>query len=241
MPLTRKAFLANAAAALAIPTLVEGAEPAPLAPSALHFPVLKANEWDQKKLLDVLKVKKEHKFVFMSAEAKMVVPGLSSLYMHVQGGLNAAEFSMGWGKGTVASAAVLQGPSSMLALNDAMWSKYKIGELAKVHDAAGKPELANLTYKAQTGMSFEGDPGAGGNVFQDWSAEACLKRGTTFMVCHVALAINAGRAAMSAGQKAADVLAEWKQNVHPGFMVVPSAIGALMVAMENGWKMLPLI
>jgi hypothetical protein len=243
MTLTRKAFLSSAAAALAIPRIVEGAEPppAPPAPTAVHPPVMKASEWDQKKLLEVLKVKKEHKVMYQSHEAKMSVPGLASLYLHVQGGLNAAEFSMGWGKGGLATLAVMQGPSSMMCLNDAMWAKYKIGELAKVVDAAGKPEVANLTYKGQTGMSFDGEPGAGGNVFQDWSAEACMKRGATFAICQVALALNAGRAAMLAGVKAPDVFAEWKQNVLPGFMIVPSAIATMVLAQEHGWKQVPLL
>ena len=43
------------------------------------------------------------------------------------------------------------------------------------------------------------------------------------------------------GGKGPDVLADWKQNVLPGFMIVPSAIGAMVLAMENGWKLLPLL
>jgi len=81
-------------------------------PSAIHFPVLKAGEYDDKKMWKALKVKKPHKFVFESVAPHLIVPGLTSLYIHVQNALNSGEFSMGWGKGKVGSAAVLLGPSA---------------------------------------------------------------------------------------------------------------------------------
>jgi hypothetical protein len=257
--LSRKSFLthtAAAAGALAFskvasaadappPAAKAGAAPAakpppPPPPSAIHFPVLKPAEFEQKKMLDALKVKKEHKVVFHSVEPLLIIPGLSSLYIHIQNALNAGEFSMGWGK-NMAAAAVFIGPSVTLALNDAMWAKYNIGAVLNLKDANGKPETANVYYKAQTPMGFEGDPGAGGNVYQDWSGEACLKRGTTFMLCHNALTAFAGRFAMESGGKPAEVLAEWKANLLPGFLLVPAGVGALQVAMENGWKMIPII
>ena len=160
---------------------------------------------------------------------------------HVQNALNADEFSFGWGKGKVASAAVLIGPSIVFALNDAMWAKYPFGAAFNLKDAHGKPETSNVYYKAQTSMSFEGDPGAGGNVYQDWSAEACLKRGTAFMVCHNALTAFGGMMAMQMNADPTATVAEWKANLLPGFMIVPAGVGALHAAMEQGWHMLPLI
>jgi intracellular sulfur oxidation DsrE/DsrF family protein len=148
---------------------------------------------------------------------------------------------MGWGKGNVASGAVLYGPSIILALNDAMWAKYKLGDAFGLKDASGKGETANVYYKAQTAMSFDGDPGAGGNVYQDWSGEACIKRGSSFFVCHNALTAFGGMTGMQMGMDPGAVVAEWKANLLPGYMIVPAGVGALHLAMENGWKMLPLI
>jgi len=34
---------------------------------------------------------------------------------------------------------------------------------------------------------------------------------------------------------------EWKANLLPGHMIVPAGVGALHVAQEQGWKILPLI
>ena len=254
MTISRKNFLRHGAIAagalvLSKKSLAEGAPAAPAAkappgpppPSAIHFPVLKPGEFDSKKMMAGLQAKKPHKFVFQSVEPHLIVPGLASLYIHVQNALNAGEFSMGWGKGNVGSAAVLYGPSVILALNDSMWGKYKLGEAFKLKDASGKPETTNVYSKAQTNLSFDGDPGAGGNIYQDWSSEACLKRGTLFMVCHNALTAFAGMTAMGMGADPGATLAEWKSNLLPGFMIVPAGVGALHVAQEQGWKILPLI
>jgi hypothetical protein len=148
---------------------------------------------------------------------------------------------MGWGKGNVGSGAVLYGPSIIFALNDAMWSKYGIGAAYKLNDASGKPETKNVYYPAQTSMSWDGDPGAGGNIYQDWGLEACVKRGTFFFVCHNALTAFGGMTAMQMGLDPMSVITEWKTNLLPGFQIVPAGVGALHVAQEQGWKILPLI
>jgi hypothetical protein len=252
--MTRKGFLkggAVAAGALVLagkesraeekPAETKPAAGGPPPPTAIHFPVLKPGEYDHKKMWAALKTTKPHKLVWESVSPHLIVPGLASLYIHIQNALNAGEFSFGWGKGTVASAAVLLGPSVILSLNDAMWAKYGFGAAYKLNDGAGKPETSNVYYKAQTSMSFDGDPGAGGNVYQDWSGEACVKRGCTFMVCHNAMTAFAGLTAMGMGLDPKATLAEWKANMLPGYMIVPAGVGALHAAMDSGWKMLPII
>jgi intracellular sulfur oxidation DsrE/DsrF family protein len=254
MEMTRGSFLRHALAAAGAVALTStkaradqgapakpAAPPPPPPPAAVHFPVLKPSEYDEKKMWAELKTKKPHKAIYQSAEPKLIIPGLASLYIHMQNSFNAGEFSFGWGKGNVAVGAVLYGPSIILALNDAMWAKYPFGAAFGMKDASGKPETANVYYKAQTSMSFDGDPGAGGNVYQDWSAEACLKRGAVFMVCNNALNAFAGMMAMQMGVDPKATVAEWRANIVPGFMVVPAGVGALQAAMETGWKMLPLI
>src|SRR5438132_4314066 len=111
--------------------------PGPPPPNAVHFPVLKPSEFDGKKMMAILQQKKPHKFVFQSVGPHLIIPGLSSLYIHVQNALNAGDFSMGWGKGNVGSGAVLYGPSVILALNDAMWAKYNLGAASKIPAASG--------------------------------------------------------------------------------------------------------
>ncbi len=251
MAISRKSFLTGGGVAAGLMALAikdaraeEGAAkamPPPPPPDKIHFPVLKPSEYDHKKVMAAMQVKKPHKVMFQSVTPHLIVPGLSSLYIHIQNVLNADEFSMGWGQGSVATGAVLYGPSIIFALNDAMWAKYKFGDAFNCKDAHGNGETANVYYKAQTNLGFEGDPGAGGNVYQDWSGEACLKRGSSFFVCHNALFGMSAMTAMKAGLEHAAVLADWKANLLPGFLVVPSGVGTLHVAMENGWKMIPLL
>src|SRR5271163_1028290 len=150
MEMTRGSFLRHALAAAGAVALTstearadQGAPgkpaaaptPPPPPPSAVHFPVLKPSEYDEKKMWAELKTKKPHKAVYQSAEPKLIIPGLASLYIHMQNSLNAGEFSFGWGKGNVAVAAVLYGPSFILALNDAMWAKYNFGATFGLKDA----------------------------------------------------------------------------------------------------------
>jgi hypothetical protein len=254
MEMTRGSFLRHALAAAGavaltstraladdVPPAKPSAPPPPPPPSAVHFPVLKPSEYDEKKMWAELRTKKPHKVVYQSVEPHLIIPGLASLYIHIQNSLNAGEFSFGWGKGNMGVAAVLYGPSIIFALNDSIWSKYNFGATFGLKDASGKPEKANVYYKAQTSMSFDGDPGAGGNVYQDWSAEACLKRGALFMVCNNALNAISGMLAMGMGLDPKAALAEWKANMLPGFMIVPAGVGTLQAAMESGWKILPLI
>ena len=252
MEMTRGRFLRSALTAVGAVALTreasaaEGAQPAakapaPPPPSAVHFPVLKPADYDEKKMWSALRTKKPHKVMYQSVQPHLIIPGLASLYIHVQNSLNAGEISNGWGKGTVAAGAVLYGPSVILALNDAMWTKYGLGAAFNLTDATGKPETANVYYKAQTPMGYEGDPGAGGNIYQDWSGEACIKRGATFMVCHNAMTAFAGMTAMRVGTDPAKTLAEWKANMLPGYLIVPAGVGALHAAAESGWKLLALI
>jgi hypothetical protein len=256
MEMTRGSFLRHALAAAGVVALTSSTKaraddaapakpaappPPPPPPSAVHFPVLKPSEYDEKKMWAELKTKKPHKVIYQSVEPKLIIPGLASLYIHVQNSFNAGEFSFGWGKGNVGVGAVLYGPSIILALNDAMWAKYNFGTAFGLKDASGKPETANVYYKAETTMSFDGDPGAGGNIYQDWSGEACLKRGAVFMVCHNALTAFAGMMAMGMGKDPKATLAEWKANLLPGFLIVPAGVGTLQAAMETGWKAIALI
>ena len=253
MTISRKTFLrggALAAGAIALSkqamaeepkTVAAKAPPPPPPPSAVHFPVLKPGEFDHKKMMAVFQQKKPHKLCVQSSSPHLIIPGLSSLSIHIQNAYNAGEFSMGWGKGSVGMVAVLYGPSIILGLNDAIWAKYNLGAVFNMHDVNGKPETKNVYWPAQTSMSFEGDPAAGGNVYQDWSGEACVKRGTTFMVCHNALTAFGGMTAAGLGLDPMATIADWKANLLPGHMIVPAGVGALHVAQEQGWKILPLI
>ena len=229
MPIRRKDFLAGAAlgvsAAAVSPERLSAASPA-APPSALHFHVLGEHEFDRALMLKTLSTQKHNKQVFQSV-APLLVAGVASVYLHMQNSMNAFEFSLGQGPGSLATLAILTGPSIVYSLSDAMWSKYGIG-------AALNLAATNVYYQARTSArtSSPDDPDG---IYQDWSAQAVLHRGGAFMVCHNAMTAVAGLFAQKTGGAPDGVLADFTSNMLPGFQIVPAGVAATQLAIEHGW------
>lgn len=111
-----------------------------------------------------------------------------------------------------------------LALNDAMWSKYKIGEMMKITDkATNAPATRNVFSHVRPGdMPF---PGA--------AVDELLARGAIVTACDVALTVLSGMAAGAAGLPAAGAKSDWIANLIPGVVVVPAGVLAVNRAQEN--------
>jgi intracellular sulfur oxidation DsrE/DsrF family protein len=133
---------------------------------------------------------------------------------------------------------VLRHDAIPYALKDELWGKYKFSELFKGTDEIGG------TYKG-------GDPNAGKTRNPFWQPKKSdfnvpgfgevpigindlQAQGVMFCVCNAALTVFSAIAASKSNQKPEDVLAEWKQNVHPGIQIVPSGVWALGRAKEHG-------
>jgi len=240
MPFTRKMFLGTtAAAAAAVLSARQSAAAeeevslsgAP-ARTPIHFHVLKSDEYDRAGMMATLSVDNPHKQVFESVSPLLVAPGVASVYIHMQNAMNAYEFSFGNGK--LSTLAVLIGPSIVFALNDAAWQKYHIGGALNL-------DATNTYYRADSNLDLSATPDDPDGIYQDWSGQAVLKRGGKFMVCHNATTAVAGLFASKLGLKPQDVLADFKRNMLPGFMLVPAGVGAVQLAQENGWKLYTII
>ena len=111
-----------------------------------------------------------------------------------------------------------------LALNDAMWSKYRIGQFLNVMDKSTKaPATRNVFAHVKPG-----------DVFMDGaSVDQLMARGAIVTVCNVALAALSGMTAQAAGLPAAPALAEWTANLFPGVVIVPAGVLAVNRAQEN--------
>lgn len=245
MPISRKTFLgstAMATAALAAshmqPASAADAPDAPDATAAgrtpLHFKVLKPGDYDRAGMMRKLNPTTPHRQVFESVSPLLVAPGVASIYIHMQNTMNAYETSFGYGRGKLATLGVLIGPSIIFALNDAMWKKYGFG-------AAMKLDPTNTYYRAGSNLDLSASPDDPNGIYQDWSAQAVLKRGGSFMVCHNATTAVAGMFAGKMGLQPPDVLAEFKANMLPGFMLVPAGVATVQLAQENGWKLYAII
>jgi intracellular sulfur oxidation DsrE/DsrF family protein len=111
-----------------------------------------------------------------------------------------------------------------LALNDAMWSKYKLGEFLKITDkSSNAPATRNVFSHLQPGDMPA--PGAG--------VEELIARGAIFTACNVALTVISGLAATAAGLPPAGARDEWIANLIPGVVVVPAGVLAVNRAQEN--------
>jgi len=228
MELTRKSFVAAAGLGLAAP-FAGGNAIASVTPqeSPLHFHVLGRHEYDSAAMLSTIASPKTQKQVFLSINP-LLLAGNASLYVHMQNSMNAFEFSFGQGPGSLATLGIVSGPSTVYGLNDAMWTKYGFG-------AALNLAPTNVYYRAKS-LAANGAPDDPNAIYQDWSAQAVLRRGGSFMLCHNAMTFVASLVAPGRGMTTQAVLSEFERNVQPGFLVVPAAVAAMQLALEHGWN-----
>jgi intracellular sulfur oxidation DsrE/DsrF family protein len=234
----RRAFLSGAAAvAAAISSCTSrDADPARSRPSPK---VLTRADYDYATMMSRLRSEESHKQVFLAAAQyrsflgviHVVQVDVRELYSKMQLAMNSYDFSLGPGRGRLATLGVLINDSVILGLNDVVWEKYAIGKrynLAKT----------NVYYGATSSLDPNVSPNDPNGLYQDWSAQAVLKRGGSFMVCHNALSGLANTLA-SSRLKCDAALAEMSANLLPGFLLVPSGLTAVQLAQENGWKLFP--
>jgi len=118
------------------------------------------------------------------------------------------------------------GSTTFHGLNDAMWTKYALGEFLDVNDpATGKPAVVNPWRSAPVIL---------GMTLTQASVESLQKRGATFIVCNNALQIFSGLLARKRGLDAAAVYEDMKANILPGVELVPGMVVAVEQAQRAG-------
>jgi intracellular sulfur oxidation DsrE/DsrF family protein len=110
-----------------------------------------------------------------------------------------------------------------MALPDAMWAKYKIGETFKVTDPATKAPAVRNPFMYPDGVRFPGS-----------EIPTLVNRGVVFTVCNVALTVLSGMAAANAGVTADQAKQEWTAQLLPGMNLVPVGVLAVNRAQERG-------
>ncbi|HEX5435726.1 MAG TPA: hypothetical protein VFW98_01105 [Gemmatimonadaceae bacterium] len=120
---------------------------------------------------------------------------------------------------------VLRHEAAPLALTDAVWKKYALGEAVKATDPATKaPAVRNPYYHARPGDL----------PILDASIEKLQARGVKFGVCNVALTILSGTRAAAAGVSPDQAKTEWMAALIPGVTVLPSGVWGVNRAQEHG-------
>ncbi|MFL5741874.1 MAG: twin-arginine translocation signal domain-containing protein [Flavisolibacter sp.] len=116
------------------------------------------------------------------------------------------------------------------ALDNSIWSKYKLGEIFKINDDVTKASAVRNVYWKPAPGDFQvpgiGNVSIGINELQD--------SGVMFCACNMALTVYSAVAAQMMGLNAADVKKEWMAAVLPGIQVVPAGVWAVGRAQEHG-------
>jgi hypothetical protein len=127
--------------------------------------------------------------------------------------------------GAATAVVVLRHGAFPIALNSAMWEKYKIGEALKVTDPETKaPAVKNPFLHPKSGVL----------PVDDMALDRLLANGTIFGACNVALEIMSKKFASNAGVSAEEATKEWVANVVPGITIIPSGTWGVNRAQEAG-------
>ena len=124
------------------------------------------------------------------------------------------------------------GPTSSLplAFNDAMWAKYKVGELLKLTDPkTNRPSERNMFYQPETG-----DPVLFGGAFKAAGMASLMEMGSTFLMCNNAFMMWVSQLAGAGMGSAADIEKELRANMLPGVYTVPAMVIAIEKAQSAG-------
>ena len=112
-----------------------------------------------------------------------------------------------------------------IALGDAMWEKYKIGDAFKIIDPETKAPARKNPFLR---------PKAGVLLLDDMALDRLLARGVVFGACNMALMVQSKMLAGNAGVSADEAAKEWAANIVPGITVIPSGTWGINRAQEAG-------
>jgi intracellular sulfur oxidation DsrE/DsrF family protein len=120
---------------------------------------------------------------------------------------------------------ILRHEALPLAMTDAMWAKYKFGEVFKVTDPETKaPAVRNFMYKVPPGKL----------PLPAMSIDDLMASGALLGACNMAIKFYSGQVAKSMNMAAEDIAKDWVANLIPGVQVVPSGVWAVNRVQERG-------
>jgi hypothetical protein len=129
------------------------------------------------------------------------------------------------GPGAATAVVILRHGAFPIALNHAMWAKYKIGESFKIEDPETKaPAVKNPFLNPKPGVLLK----------DEIALDRLLANGTIFGACNVALVVQSKMLADKAGVSADDAAKEWAANLVPGIALIPSGTWGVNRAQEAG-------
>ena len=159
------------------------------------------------------KIKGKHRMIFDAPEPNS---GLVAIWPRVYLNTMQATFP-----GSATAVVILRHDALPLAMGDALWAKYSLGEMFEIKD--GDVPAKRNPYATITGLPI---PGLG--------IAELLKSGVLVGACDVALTIYSSGAAKKMGLAPEAVKKEWIAGLLPGVQVVPSGVLGVARSQELG-------
>jgi intracellular sulfur oxidation DsrE/DsrF family protein len=159
------------------------------------------------------RIKGKHRMIFDAPEPNS---GMVAIWPRVY--LNTMEATY---PGQTTAVVILRHAALPLALGDALWAKYSLGDMFGIKD--GDVPAKRNPYATITGLPI---PGLG--------IAELLKSGVLVGACDVAMTIYSSGAAKKMGLDPVAVKNEWIAGVLPGVQVVPSGVLGVAHAQELG-------
>jgi len=185
-------------------------------------------------------VKGTHRCFFDFPQHKNGLP-----LLHIVNYLNTYQGVYKAGPGQVAAVGSFYGignqASISLGFNDAMWTKYKLGEYTALKDAAGRPYTRNVFNRPTKDdlhllMQAVQTPAipAFAEAMPGMGIESLQKLGTKFLMCANALGGWCLELEARGKGKAADIEKDLRANLLPGVTIVPAMVIAIEQAQAAG-------
>jgi hypothetical protein len=185
-------------------------------------------------------VKGSHRTLFDFPQHRNGLP-----LLHVLNYLNTYQEAFKAAAGTTGAVGTFYGigpqSSISMAFNDAIWSKYKLGEYTGLKDAAGQPYTRNVFFRPTKNdlhllMQAINSPTIPGfaDAMPGLGIESLQKMGTKFLLCANALGGWCMELEARGKGKSADIQKELQANVLPGVTVVPAMVIAIEQAQAAG-------
>lgn len=229
-PITRRSFVSQAAAGLAV---IGAVGEAPQAAQAQL--VWKGEQW---KLASFQKLAADPARIKQVFDVSRISDG--KFLNNIKNSLNGLRFGFDVSEHQIKIAAALHGPANLMNYDDFVWKKYQIGEWLDVTDpSTNKPAERNIFFPARGPLdaaAFAKDPDDEHSVYQDTSIHALQVRGVQFLSCHTATEEQA-RALVRRGkltQAPEEVVKEMLAHTLPGVLVVASMVAAIAFLQAEG-------
>ena len=131
---------------------------------------------------------------------------------------------------------VVRHAGTVLAMDDALWAKYKLGEIRKINDqVTNKPAERNPIARPRSDAPKpEGDMARIVAENGQPTIETLIGQGAVVLACNLALNQMIGVIARRTDQKVEDVRAEVHAGLVPGVILQPSGVYAVLRAQEAG-------